>query len=343
MPRPKNTNSNTSIKSQKKVSQITCAACGEPKKPTEYYVSYNPIHQTSRIPYCKPCLKKMIADDKGIVILDKVKETLRLIDRPFLYNIWKSSLEDKMDTFSTYIKNLQLSQYRKLGWEDSKFLPEIENELNYDNLSSENISQSDYKSNFIVTNEIIEKWGKGYKQEEFEAFERKYVLLKNNYKEITNLHTEALLNYIRYRVKEEIATAKGDVKEAKEWGELANKAATSAKINPSQLSKADLSDGLSTFSELSQAVEKEVDIIPILPRFKYRPNDALDFNIWCYVNYIRDLSGLPPCNYEDVYSFYDRRKEDYIKQYGDPYGIFTDDTTEKNRDKIKIFIKEDGD
>ena len=333
---------NSSLKSQKKVSQINCAACTEPKKPTDYYVSYNPVHQSGRIPYCKICLKKMIADEKGNVSLDKIKETLRLIDRPFLYNIYKSSLDDNNDHFGVYMKNIAMTQYRKLGWSDSKFLPEIENELNYDNLTSENISQLDYKSNFIVTNEIIDKWGKGYKQEEFEAFERKYVLLKNNYKEITNLHTEALLNYIRYRVKEEIATAKGDVKEAKEWGELANKAATSAKINPSQLSKADLSDGLSTFSELSQAVEKEVDIIPILPRFKYRPNDALDFNIWCYVNYIRDLGGLPPCNYEDVYAFYDRRKEDYIKQYGDPYGIFTDDTTEKNRDKIKIFIKEDG-
>ena len=73
------------------------------------------------------------------------------------------------------------------------------------------------------------------------------------------MHTEALLNYIRYRVKEEIATAKGDVKEAKEWGALAKDAATAAKINPSQLSKADLSDGLSTFSELSQAVEKAVE------------------------------------------------------------------------------------
>ena len=339
MPRIKKNNS-TSAKPQKKVTEITCAACTELKKVSDYYVIYNLIHQTGRIPYCKLCLKKMIADENGNVSLEKVKETLRLIDRPFLYNIWKSALEDKMDTFGTYIKNLQMLQYRKLGWEDSKFLPEFENELNYDSMF---ISQPEEKSNFIITNEIIEKWGKGYKQEEFEAFERKYTLLKNNYKEKTNLHTEALLNYIRYRVKEEIATAKGDVKEAKEWGELANKAATSAKINPSQLSKADLSDGLSTFSELSQAVEKEVDIIPILPKFKYRPNDALDFNIWCYVNYIRDLSGLPPCNYEDVYSFYDRRKEDYIKQYGDPYGIFTDDTTEKNRDKIKIFIKEDGD
>jgi len=342
MPRTKN-NNNTSVKPQKKVAQITCAACGDPKKVLDYYVSYNLIHQTGRIPYCKSCLKKMIADENGNVSLEKVKETLRLIDRPFLYNIWKSSLKDSMDTFGTYMKNIAMSQYRKLGWEDSKFLPEIVNELNYDNVNNENNThQSHVKSNFILTDEIKDKWGNGYKLEEYEAFEKKYILLKNNYKEKTNLHTEALLNYIRYRVKEEIATAKGDVKEAKEWGELANKAATSAKINPSQLSKADLSEGLSTFSELSQAVEKEVDIIPILPRFKYRPNDALDFNIWCYVNYIRDLGGLPPCNYEDVYAFYDRRKEDYIKQYGDPYGIFTDDPTEKNRDKIKIFIKEDG-
>lgn len=157
------------------------------------------------------------------------------------------------------------------------------------------------------------------------------------------MHTEALLTYIRYRVKEELATASGNVKDAKDWGEMANKAATNAKINPSQLSKADLTEGLSTFSELSLAIEKEVDIIPILPRFKCRPNDALDFNIWCYVNYERDLSGLPPCSYEDIYAFYDQRKRDYVAQYGDPYGIFGDDTSEKNRENIKKFIKEDDD
>lgn len=326
---------------------LTCAACGgDPKKASDFYVSYNPVHSTGRIPYCKSCLRKMICDDNGNVTLEKLHSTLQLIDRPFLYDIWRTSLEKSRgsDIFGDYIKNIQMTQYRKLGWKDSKMLPEIEQELNYDGVNdiASNITNQT-KSNFIVTDEIVEKWGIGYKTEEYTAFEKKYNMLKNNYKEKTNLHTEALLNYIRYRVKEEIATAKGDVKEAKEWGELANKAATSAKINPSQLSKADLSDGLSTFSELSQAVEKEVDIIPILPRFKYRPNDALDFNIWCYINYIRDLGGLPPCNYEDVYAFYDRRKEDYIKQYGDPYGIFTDDTSEKNREKIKVFIKEDGD
>ena len=124
------------------------------------------------------------------------------------------------------------------------------------------------------------------------------------------MHTEALLNYIRYRVKEEIATAKGDVKEAKEWGALAKDAATAAKINPSQLSKADLSDGLSTFSELSQAVEKAVDIIPILPRFKYRPNDALDFNYMVLCKFYERFIWFTSHVDMKIYMlFYDRRKK----------------------------------
>ena len=343
---PKLTKTNkSSVNPQKKVSQMTCAACGEVQKISNYYVSYNIVHQTGRLPYCKSCLKNMISDDKGNVTLEKLQSTLQLLDRPFIYDLWKISLEDKADTFGSYMKNLCLKQNRPLTWKDSVFKPQLNNELNYDNslnIEYKNNNISLKQSEFILTDEIIDKWGFGYKNEEYQAFEKKYGLLKNNYTEKTAMHTEALLNYIRYRVKEELSTAAEDVDAAKKWGSLAKDAATAAKINPSQLSKADLSDGLSTFSELSQAVEKEVDIIPILPRFKYRPNDALDFNIWCYTNYIRDMSGLPPCKYEDVYAFYDRRKEDYIKQYGDPYGIFEGDTSEKNRENIKNFIKEEG-
>ena len=42
---------------------------------------------------------------------------------------------------------------------------------------------------------------------------------------------------------------------------------------------------------------------------------------------------------DELYSFYDKRKQDYIAQNGDPYGIFTNDTAEKNRETVKTFIK----
>lgn len=201
---------------------------------------------------------------------------------------------------------------------------------------------------FIVTDEIKELFGDGFEDFEYKKMHKKYEKLKLNYTLQTNLHQEALATYVRFKVKEEIATARGDVDEAKKWYDAAQNAAASGKLTPKQLSEADLQGGINSFSEIFKAVEQAVDIIPILPRFKYRPNDALDFNIWCYINYARDLQGLPQCDYEDVYNFYDRKKEEYLEQYGDPYGIFDDEPDQSIRENIKKFITlpkdyEDGD
>ena len=47
---------------------------------------------------------------------------------------------------------------------------------------------------------------------------------------------------------------------------------------------------------------------------------------------------MPEVSYKDVYKFYDDKKQEYIDMYGDPYGIFSEDTTEINRDIIEKFI-----
>ena len=96
--------------------------------------------------------------------------------------------------------------------------------------------------------------------------------------------------------------------------------------------------GISSFSEFFQKVERTKDVIRILPKYRYRPNDALDFVIWCFINYCRRLEGKTECAYEDVYKFYDEKVAEYIQQYGDPYGIFADDPTVSNRERIKEFI-----
>ena len=130
MPKVGKTNK-SSVTPKKNVSQITCASCAENLKISSFYVSYNPVNQHGRIPYCKSCLKNMISDINGNVELDKLKTTLQLIDRPFLYSIWKTSLEEPgEDKFGIYMKNIAMTQYRKLGYADSRFLPEIDNKLN---------------------------------------------------------------------------------------------------------------------------------------------------------------------------------------------------------------------
>lgn len=194
------------------------------------------------------------------------------------------------------------------------------------------------KNDFVVTEDIIRLFGEGYTKDEYRKMYNKYENLKLNYSIQTNLHQEALATYVRFKVKEEDATAKGDVAEAMKWYNAAQSAAENGKLTPKQLSESDLHGGINSFSEIFKAVEQAVDIIPILPSFKFRPNDALDFTIWCYINYARDLQGLPQCSYEDVYKFYDKKKQEYIDQYGDPNGIFDDDPAEDLRDSIKKFI-----
>lgn len=313
-----------------------CVGCGKVHLRGSFYISYSKNHANGTLFYCKSFIKKKsYKGNNRDIDIDGFQSILRQLDLPYLVELLESAIgENDNDPVGIYFRMINaLPQYRGLTWENSAFESDEVGDI-IKNSPSE-IEKALSKMN---RRELEDKWGFGYEEEELYLFEKKYLTLRNHYNEKTAMHTEALFNYVRYRVKEEMATAIGNVKEAKEWGALASKAANDAKINPSQLSKADLSDGLSTFSELSQAIEKEVDIIRILPKFKYRPNDALDFNIWCYINYERDLSGLPPVEYEDVYKFYDKKIEEYIEQYGDPYEIFSDDTSIANRENIKKFI-----
>jgi hypothetical protein len=257
-----------------------------------YYNHKNKFVSSERFPLCKGCIDEYIGDKESVGYKERVIEILRELNQPFLPDLWEKSEHNFNKSTSNYIRNIGLPQYKDMTFDDSVFYA-IE------------------KKTVIAEDPLIEKWGSGYTDEEYVAFERKYKFLTNNYQEKTNMHTEALMIYVRYRVKEELATAKGDSRAAKEWGTMAKDQATAAKINPSQFSKSDLTNGMDSFGELVRSVESVVDVIEILPRFKQRPNDKVDFNIWCYINYARDLEGMEPVSYEDVYKFLEQRTKDF--------------------------------
>ena len=291
---------------------IHCMGCDKDRKPSDFYKSYGAT-ASGLLTYCKKCCINKGLNQNGQVDLEKFKEMLMQVDRPFLYQTFYDNVKkyEKIETaIGFYFKDLGMVQNRKLRYKDSIF--EVKNDSDIGDLDEVYIGEIADFSNSERRN-LIDKWGIGYSDDELYSFEKKYDLLKNNYPEKTAMHTEALFTYIRYRVKEELATAKGDVGEAQKWGTLADKASERAKINPSQLSKADLSNGLNGFGEMARAVEKAVDIIEILPKFKEKPQDKVDFTLWCYINYVRRLKNLPDAEYKDIYNFYEERKKEYKK------------------------------
>lgn len=289
--------------------EFTCMMCGEVKPNRDFYKSFNPVHQTGKLPYCKQCLKNMCISTLGNLSVDKFKEMLKLIDRPYLYDIFETSYQKGGDIIGIYFKNLGMPQYRSYTWKDSSFEP---NNVTPTKKPDLKIEESEYE----VTQELIDKWGYGYKPYEYQLFENKWNKMIDNYGRKTTFHIENLITYIRFRVKEEIATASGNSKEAKEWANMAAKAAEDAKINVRQLSKSDISGGIDLVPQIFEAVESKVGIIPILPKLREQPYDDADLIIWCIVNYIRRLEDKPRIKYKDVYNFYDEMIEEYYMQQG---------------------------
>lgn len=189
-----------------------------------------------------------------------------------------------------------------------------------------------------ITYEIIRRWGDGWTESQYKAFERKRKFLSQSYSDYSALHAEALYNYVRYQVLAEEALRIGDIDKATSFSSLAAKAAASAKLNPSQI-KDDQETSQFSFSEFAASVERAADVIQIMPRFKYEALDSVDFCIYAIAQWTCGVLGKPCSSYEDIYKFYDDAKDEYIEQYGDPYHIFDDDPTESNRDRVEKFIQ----
>lgn len=360
----------TATKGTKKEShKKICLACPPEENKNihslgDFYLSKNPMHKDGKLPWCKNCIKQESLNKLGEIDEEKFKSVLRQIDRPYYKDVLQSAvkqykkehsyIEDNdiryhgEDIIGLYFKNLNtLRQVANKSYGDSEKEGFVRKQgvqaasVNIGNTIKQTAKDKHYSSidDFEVTEEIKSLFGDGYDTLEYKKMFDKYEKLKINYTLQTNIHQEALATYVRFKVKEEDATAKGNVDEAKKWYDAAQNAAEKAKLTPKQLTKADLDSGVNSVSELTKAVEQAVDVIKIMPQFKYRPNDAPDFNIWCYVDYERKLNDQPPVSYEDVYSFYDKRREEYISQNGDPYGIFNNEPTLKNRETVKTFIK----
>lgn len=358
-----------SIATKKESIKKICLACppdDNHRLLSEFYLSKNPLHQDKKLPWCKNCIKRLSLNNDGEIDEDKFKSVLRQIDRPYYKDVLQSAINQYKrehsyvdendvryhgeDIIGLYFKNLNtLRQVTNKSYGDSEkdgFVRKqgaqtIDVNIGKSITQSKTDKYSYELGDFIATDEIKSLFGYGYDDIEYKKMYDKYEKLKLNYTLQTNLHQEALATYVRFKVKEEDATAKGNVDEAKKWYDAAQNAAASGKLTPKQLSAADLQKGVNSFSELTMAIEQATDVISILPKYKNQPHDAPDFNIYCYVNYARKLKGLPTVEYEDIYKFYDDKMEEYLKQYGDPNGIFTESNSImlKNRPNIEKFIE----
>lgn len=125
-----------SMNAQKGKKKCTC--CHNEKKLTDFYASYSSLFSIDkRVPICKECVYKLCTDEEtGEIDIEKMKNTLRSIDKPMYLDLLASSCEqfkhrygfvDDEDVIKysdkvlgIYFKNIMLPQDRYKGFAESE-------------------------------------------------------------------------------------------------------------------------------------------------------------------------------------------------------------------------------
>lgn len=103
-----------------------CLKCEKPRSLKDFYMSDSENHKDKKYPVCKICIKSglKIEDPYSQEAIESVKDRLLDMNRPFIYTLWLTSVEESAKTnrekFGLYIKNV-IQNHRSLSWKDSEF------------------------------------------------------------------------------------------------------------------------------------------------------------------------------------------------------------------------------
>jgi hypothetical protein len=311
----------TTIKPKKEISYIVCAgSCspnGTPKKETEFYLQNNEV--TPRYPICKDCLKKVI-DPMNI---QTVYNVLRNMNKPFIKSLWDSlyaTADLAENVFGTYMSKISsMAQFKKLTWDNSEFKTQQE-------VANEKATEREEALANKALSGPIKMFGPGFSEDEYVSMGKKYTEMSAEVKSSV-FHKEALVSYIKYRQLADRAIAENNLDGIKAYSDLAQKEADKAGITPKQLNKEVIDEELGSVSELSKAIEQVDDVISLLPKFYQRPHDLPDYVIYCIIDNLRAQLDMPPIEYKEVYKFYDKKKEEFIKKNSWAKDLFYMDNT----------------
>jgi len=260
----------------------SCLKCVNEKgeKPlTKFYISYSEMHADNKVPYCKDCLLEMV----DVNNVESVKDALRQIDRPFLHNIWEAAQNEGREPFGTYMKNISMHQHRTKTWIDSHFI----NQSSVSPVYSEDVVINSSKNEiaYIITYELIDKWGEGYTTDEYRRLESFYTGMKDSYEIDTESHRDYLKKICMVSQDMDKVLKKGMIDQYKKLSDVYDKLMKSAKFTAVQRSAADKTGGLNTFSEFAEFAEKQ----GFVPKFVIENPDIVDKTLDNMMNFTRRL------------------------------------------------------
>lgn len=257
-----------------------CIGCNQKHRKSQFYVSYNKLHN-GVYPYCKKFIKETVANDDGSINIDKLQDILRQIDAPFLIDYWHISVDSGGDIVGQYFKNLKLKQNRDLTWKNSMFAPDDDDEgANCNNYNTVN------NDDFNITPEMLYRWGENYNKSELMYLEKFYNDMHITHTIVTPQHEKALIMICKLQLKMDQYLESDDMTGFSKTHSEYQKLLQSSGLRPiDKLGGAEAS-GMKSFSQVFEEIEKDGFIKPAPIK---ENQDIVDKTIQYIMNYTLKL------------------------------------------------------
>lgn len=262
------------------VEKIKCSCCGKEQNANQYYISESPFNSaTGKLSVCKSCLQNEFQKDKDN--LKNVQNILRMIDRPFVYDLWVSAVNESEskkksagNVLGTYMKNIGMKDYKSKTWADSEF-----------NDPSQETDTSEPKD---VNEDKI--WGNGFSKQDLDYLNNFYRSYSENYATDTPVQVNLYRNIAKVHLQADKELANGSIKQYKDLLELSSKLHNDGNIKPIQSTGANDDKGLSSYGLWIKTIEQTEPCEAFEHKKEYEDYDK--FNTYIQRWFVRPFKNI---------------------------------------------------
>lgn len=277
---------------------------GKPKPLKTFYKVDSPLFPDGRINVCSTCIKEEV----DVENLDSVIGFLRQIDKPFIQKIWDSSVESGNYPLGEYIRKIN-----SLGHLKGKTFDNSDNISGVGKIDIQTMQTADFIENnkgeiINYSDELVDKWGVGYKKHEYLKMEKFYQDMKNSHEINTPVHINKLMELAYLTIEQERLRKERDIPNYTKLATAIDKMEQSAGFRPVDRQGLDDATGIRSFSQVFEEVEKRGFRKPPVNEYD---EDIIDAMIVSMLNYYHRLVGkqilseLPEEIRDELDSFYD--------------------------------------
>ncbi len=261
-----------------------CSSCKKSKSTTFFFKVDSPMFPDGMINICRDCVREQV----DIEDIEQVIGFLRQIDKPFFQEYWDKALESKSHPLGEYIRKVNS-------------LPHVKNKTFNNSDGIEGVGKVDLQSAktpdtienvkgevIVYSDELVDKWGIGYKKNEYLQMEKFYQDMRLTHEIHTPVHVNKLKELAYLTIEQSRLRNERDMANYVKLAKTIDDMEKSAGFRPVDRQGIDDATGIRSFSQIWEEVEKRGWRKP--PKETY-DEDMIDAMIISLANYYHRLVG----------------------------------------------------